>query len=738
MPLRRALTLALWLIAAGAASWLAPGVVSALSAHGSAPDDTESARADALAAARFSDPAGDVFAVTLESPTPFDSGVAAMTLDSLERALTHAPWVRHVDSWRSTRSSMLVTRDHRTTALFVHFTPPKGQDAVDVVPTARALVRRTLGESGGAAAGVRAWVTGEAPLDADLRDVSERDSRNAELRLAPLTLIVLIAAFGALVAAALPVLVGFLSIWIALAIIALIARVMPMSVFVMNITTMLGLGVGIDYSLLVVTRFREELANAPPDVAAARAAATAGHAVITSGLAVIVGFGALLLTPLVETRSLGVGGLVVVGTSIALATTFLPALLATLGPAIDRPRWLAKRLAWVHATVQWQRWARAVIARPWRALAAGLAIIAIIAWPVSRLRIGLPARDWWPTGTESAEGGQVLERLRLGAISQPIRVLVEFPEAASALAPPSLEALANLSDALRKDRRVVAVRSVAAPQEGIPLEPLEMMYAFPEQARKEMPGFLERYLSIDSRVALLEVVLADSVSPYSAMTMVHDVRAVAASRPEGLSHARILVGGFFAGSLDLQDRLMARFPMLIALILGITAAMLGIAFRSILVPVKALAMNLLSVAASFGAIVWVFQLGHGSRVFGLDGAAEAIFGVVPVLVFAITFGLSMDYEVFLLSRIKERVDATNDDARAIAEGLSASAGVITSAALIMILVFGAFAFARVFVVQVLGFGLAAAVLVDATVIRLVIVPALMDLAGRWNWWPGRR
>ncbi|HVP69776.1 MAG TPA: MMPL family transporter, partial [Gemmatimonadaceae bacterium] len=183
---------------------------------------------------------------------------------------------------------------------------------------------------------------------------------------------------------------------------------------------------------------------------------------------------------------------------------------------------------------------------------------------------------------------------------------------------------------------------------------------------------------------------------------------------------------------------MQRFPVLIALILAVTAAMLGVAFRSALVPVKALAMNLLSVAASFGAIVWVFQLGHGSRAFGLGGPSEAIFGVVPVLVFAITFGLSMDYEVFLLTRIQERVEATGDDTRAIAEGLSASAGVITSAALIMILVFGAFAFARVFVVQVLGFGLAAAVLVDATVIRMVIVPALMDLAGRWNWWPGRR
>ncbi|HUO53050.1 MAG TPA: MMPL family transporter [Gemmatimonadaceae bacterium] len=733
-----------WLCAAAVATAYAPGVVDALTARGKAPDDTESARADALVATRFAEPAGDVLVVTVESPAPFDSGAPALALHAVESALAAAPWATRVTSWRSTGSARLITADHRTTALFVALSRAGGREPVDLVAPARALVAGALAAAGPAAAGVRARITGEAPLDADLRATSERDSRDAELRLAPVTLIVLVAAFGALVAAALPLAVGFLSIWISLAVIALLARVMPMSVFVMNITTMLGLGVGIDYSLLVVTRFREELAarDASPAgaaAAAARAAATAGRAVITSGLTVMVGFAALLFTPLVETRSLGVGGLVVVGISVALATTFLPALLALLGHRIDWPRALAARLAWIHTTDWWRRWARAVIARPIPSLAAGLAVIALVTWPVTRLTIGLPARHWWPAGTESAEGAAALDRLGLGAVAQPIRVTVELPPGGNALDGASLQAIAALGDSLRADPRVHLVRSVAAPDSGIPLTLLRMMYADSAAARARMPGFLDAYLSRDGRVALLDVVLRDSVSLTGATRTVRAVRRIAAApQLPALAGADIAVGGFFAGSVDLQDRLMARFPLLIAMILAVTAAMLAFAFRSVLVPVKAVVMNLLSVAGSFGLFVWVFQLGHGARFFGLDGPSEAIFGVVPVLVFAITFGLSMDYEVFLLARIKEGFDATGDSDRAIEDGVRASAGVITSAALIMILVFGAFAFARVFVVQVLGFGLAAAVLLDATVIRMVIVPALMTLAGAWNWWPGGR
>jgi RND superfamily putative drug exporter len=205
-----------------------------------------------------------------------------------------------------------------------------------------------------------------------------------------------------------------------------------------------------------------------------------------------------------------------------------------------------------------------------------------------------------------------------------------------------------------------------------------------------------------------------------------------------LRDATIRVGGYTAGAVDFQDDLLRRFPAIVAMVLGVTSVMLAIAFRSVLVPLKAIIMNSLSVIATFGLTVLVFQEGVGGSVFGIDHAAGAIFVVIPVLVFAVVFGLSMDYEVFLLSRIKEAYDRTGRNTEATAEGLGATATVITSAALIMITVFGAFAFARVLVMQFLGFGLAVAVLLDATIIRMVLVPAFMHLAGAWNWWPGGR
>jgi RND superfamily putative drug exporter len=223
------------------------------------------------------------------------------------------------------------------------------------------------------------------------------------------------------------------------------------------------------------------------------------------------------------------------------------------------------------------------------------------------------------------------------------------------------------------------------------------------------------------------------------MDVVRRVRSIAKGQQGmGLDSARVLVGGFAAASVDLQDELLRRFPLLVTLVLLATGVMLFVAFRSVLVPVKAMVMNCLSVGGAFGLIVLVFQRGVGAALYGLDGPTEAVYVVVPVLVFATVFGLSMDYEVFLLSRIKESFDRTGRNNEATMEGLSATASTITSAAAIMLIVFGAASFSRVLAVQLMGFGLAVAVFLDATLIRMVLVPAIMHVAGRWNWWPGVR
>lgn len=732
---RRWIVIALWAAIAVFASATARKTPELLNLRGGSRVETEASKVDVQLRSRFRTPISEFFAVTLEAPGPVDEGAPAEVLDSLQTALVRQPWVRGVISYRDTRDSSFVSRDKRSTVLIVTLASESADSVSRLVLPARALLQETLRPFPDQAS-YRALVTGRSPLDFDTRTLSSQDSRRGELQLLPLTLVILVLAFGALGAALLPLIVGYFTIVVSLAIIGLLTYVTPMSVFVLTLTTMIGLGVGIDYSLLVVTRFREELARGVSRRdAAVNTILTAGMAVITSGATVVVGFGALLVTPLVETRSVGIGGLVVVAIAVLLAVTLLPALLAVVGRNIDRPRWLARKLAWYHAPLMWERWARGLSRHPWRALTIGGVVIAVLAAPVFWFRTGLPSRHWWPDQTEAGQGIVVLERMGVAGYPIPHRVLVELPPGGDATSLTSLRGLRALSDSFRADPRVREVRSIVDLLPNTSLLQYSFLYSNLDSARAEYP-VLDGYLSTDGRMALLDVISADTTTLTTGMELVHRIRAIAASPPRQLRTASIAVGGYTASSVDVQTNLLKQFPLIIALILGVTAIMLAIAFRSVLIPLKAIALNSLSVAATFGLIVVVFQFGIGSRIIGLEGPTDAIVVVVPVIVFAVVFGLSMDYEVFLLSRIKEAYDRSGRNAEATMEGVSATASVITSAALIMILVFGVFAFARVLVMQFLGFGLAIAVLLDATVIRMVLVPAFMQLMGRWNWWPG--
>ncbi len=734
----RWVVLAVWAVIGVVAAIRAPATPALLDIRGGSERETEASRTEDLLNHRFTRPIGEFFALTLESPASFDQAPSRQVLDSLLAALGRERFVRGLVSFPSTGDSTFLSRDRRSTFVILAIEVEDGDSAGALVLPVRRLVKETLARLPDGAA-YRAHVTGRAPLDLDVRSVVTQDSRIGERRLLPLTLVILVLAFGALVAAVLPLIVGMLAIAVSLTIIGVIAQWTPMSVFVLTVTTMIGLGVGIDYSLLVVTRFREELRRGHRRrEAAVNTMLTAGEAVITSGLTVMVGFGALLFTPLIETRSVGLGGLVVVGVAILLSITLLPALLGLLGRDVDRPKWMARRLAWYHAPQVWEKWARTLSRHPGRAMIYGGLVIAILTAPVFWIRIGLPSRHWWPSGTEAGEGLDALSRMGVAGFVQPIRVLVEVPERRTAVQAASLRGLRTLSDSLKADPRVREVRSLVDLEPGTSLLGYSVLYSDLPAVRERYAGFLDAYLSEDRRIALLDVILSDTTSLTSAMEVVARARQLGKAGLRGTKDMGISVGGYVAAAVDFQDELLGRFPLLVLLILGATAVMLAVAFRSVLVPIKAIIMNTLSVSATFGLIVLVFQHGVGSQLFGLDGPTSAIFVVVPVLVFAVVFGLSMDYEVFLLSRIKEAFDRTGRNAEATMEGLSATASVITSAALVMILVFGIFAFARVLAMQLLGFGLAVAVLLDATVIRMVLVPAFMQAMGRWNWWPGVR
>jgi RND superfamily putative drug exporter len=734
----RGWVIAVWAVLALLFAPKATHVQRLLAVRGTAVEETESARASQLIRETFPNPIAEYVAIVVHGPVRYTHPRFEAVLDSISAALTRQPYISQVISVRSIGESTFVSADRRTTFLIAALTPSSTSDVGrTVVPDLRETVTSTL-QRVPRANGFDIKVTGNPALDYDVRTISTADTRIAERRALPLTLVVLVLAFGALVAATLPIIVGMLAITIALGIVAVAAQFQTMSVFVLNITTMVGLGVGIDYSLLIVTRFREELNRGlAPNDAAVRTIQTAGSAVVTSGLTVVVGFAALILTPLTETRSVGVGGLIVVAVAVLLATTFLPAALAMLGRNIDRPKWLARRLTWVHKPQGWERWARGLGHRPWRAIIGGGLAVALFTLPLTQIKIGLPVRNWFPPDAESGQGLEALRAMGASGVIQPLRVVVQLPEGESALSGRRLPGLKALSDSIHKDPRVREVRGVATLRPGLSTLQLALFYSNSDSVRNRYPEFFNAYLSNDRRTTLMDVIAADTVTLTGMMELTRNVRGVIA-RGVRLRGAEIVVGGFAASSLDLQQRLLGLFPGIVAMILGVTAIMLLFAFRSVLVPLKAVVLNCLSVSAAFGITVLVFQHGYGSQIFGLEGPTEAIFVVVPVLVFATVFGLSMDYEVFLLTRVKEVFDKTGRNDHATMEGLSATASTITFAALIMIIVFGNFAFTHVLAVQFIGFGLALAVLLDATLIRMVLVPAIMHIAGRWNWWPGVR
>jgi len=571
--------------------------------------------------------------------------------------------------------------------------------------------------------------TGDVPINYDIRQSSAADARQAEQRVLPVSLVLLFLASGALVASLLPVVAASIAIVIALGIAVLINTVWPLSVLLQNIVSMIGLGVGIDYALLTVSRFRESLARGETtERAAIEAAEHAGLTIGLSGVAVLIGFGALMFVSLNELQSTGVGGVIVVGTSVLMAQTLLPAVLAMLGPRVDAGRLRKTRAASNPMENLWRRWGRFVISRPWTVLLVASAPVLLLSWQALRLSGDLPRGDWLPPRMEAGVAIHDLARMERSGLVNSIRVVLQLPESTSVTSGAGWSAVRNVSMAIAKDPRVMRVQSITVV---LPSErPMPFMIAMLP------PVVLRSMVSSDQRAAVIDVIPRDNVEFNALTTMARDFRSADIAVLSGLAGAKVSVGGLPAFNADYIDAINSRFVAVVAAVVLATLLGLIIGFRSILVPVKALALNLLSVAAAYGAVVVVMQDGHGGWLLGLSEPMGSVFPAVPILVFCTVFGLSMDYEVFLVARVAEARKTMNED-DAIVEGLARTGGVITSAAAIMITVFAAFTLGDFIFIKVLGFALATAVFVDATVVRMAIGPALLKLAGRWNWWPGR-
>ena len=578
-----------------------------------------------------------------------------------------------------------------------------------------------------------AWLgwTGEAPLNFDLRIASTADARSAELRVLPFTLLFLLLAFGSVVAAVLPISVGILSIALSMGVAALIARYFTLSILIQSLASMIGLGLGIDYALLTVSRFREALvAGRNAKSAAVEATRHAGWTILLSAFPVSIAFAALLTIPLSELRSVGFAGLTVTVFSLLLSVTLLPAVLSMLGRRLDALRIRRKRPTdSARGSEAWRRWGRRVIERPVLALVVTSAPLLLLALQTRRLDTEMPKGDWLPKGSESVHAYHLLESMGRANIIHSLRVVLDFPKGVSIESPDGWEAARRLFERLRVDPRVERVQSLP----GLTIldrpDGLKFLPLVPPAVRRTLAA-------ADGSSTLYEVVPKENVDPRDQVTFARELRKWNAQKETGLAGTRIRVGGRPGFEADYEDTVREHFRDVVLIVVGCTFVALFAGFRSLLVAVKAVILNLLSVGAAFGALVLVFQEGHFASWVGLAEPTGAVFPIIPVLVFCIVFGLSMDYEVILVTRVAEARRSGLDESSAIVEGLARTATVITSAAAIMVVVFTGFALGAFLPIKMLGFALSVAVLIDAVAVRMVIGPALLRLAGRWNWWPG--
>ncbi len=726
IPNRAATVVALWLVIAIAFGPFARRVQHDFEA---APKvrDSEAAAVDSIIAARFASPFAQ-YAMLVAAGVPSPNGAEGQA--ALARIVSSIDTIAGVSGLLSFFTSGDTLFRGRERGTFVIVGLDAGAPGVDtLIPSLRAATVEVGAELARAYPGATLRWGGSLALNYDIRVASAQEGRTAELRVLPLTLLLLFLGFGAAAASILPLLAAGIAIVIALGLAALINVVWPLSILLQNMTTMIGLGAGIDYALLMVTRFREARATGlNPDDAARAAARDAGGTIRLSGAAVIIGLGALLFIPFNELQSIGVGGILVVAVSVLVSTTFLPALLALLGSRVDAGR-LTRTSANDTGRSLWRAWGELIVRRPALVLMVASAPMGVLAWQARRLDARLPRNDWHPRGIESGKAIADLNAMQRGGIVNVVRVLVELPPQSCVLTPEGWGAVQRASALLGADARLARVASITNAFPGdVPSSIGMLLLASPVR---------QTLMSPDNCATIIEGIPRESLDINDITTLVRDLRKPSFAGALALEGVRVRIGGLAARNADNEDALGSRAPPIVASVIGLTLLALMIGFRSVLVPIKAVALNLLSIGAAFGAVVVVFQDGYGATLVGLDAPLSGVFPAIPMLVFCVVFGLSMDYEVFLVARVAEARRRVGER-EAVIEGLERTGGVITSAAAVMIVVFAAFSMGSFYFIKILGFALAVAVFVDATVVRLAIGPALLVLAGRWNWWPGER
>ncbi len=675
--------------------------------------DVESQRAGELLGEKFNQaPPNLLLLVTAKQGTVNDAAVKSRGVQLTNELIGEEGVGQVLSHWSLGPTSPLQSRDKTHAIVLAEI---EGDDSTRA-EIAEILMAKYTTDT----VSVRSRVGGFEAIFAEVSATIEKDLAKAESIAIPITLILLIVVFGSLVAASLPLAIGIISVLGTFLVLRILSSITDVSVFALSMVTAMGLGLAIDYSLFIVSRFREELRKgADTEAALVTTLRTAGRTVVFSGVTVAVSLAALLVFPLYFFKSFGYAGIGVVFTAVLGAVVFLPAMLATLGPRVNySPRflWLRRLADWQdrhHKEVGegfWHRLAVFVMRRPIIVGSVVVAFLLFLGAPFLHVNLGLPDERVLPPGAQTRQVHEILRndfpteevnstRVVAAGIGNPIARKTD---------------IAVYAASLSKLDNVASVDSLAG--------------KYTDGVRSAAPTpFSARFAAADS--TWFQVI--PSVDPFS-----KTAEDLAGRIRDGSAPFDVIVGGTSAQLVDAKDSLFTKLPLALGIIALSTFVMLFLMFGSILVPIKALVLNLLSLTATFGAMVWIFQDGHLSGLLGFT-ATGALDISSPILMFCIAFGLSMDFEVFLLSRIKEEYDATGDNEHSVAVGLELTGRIVTAAAVLISVTFLLFGTSQIRFIKLFGIGMALAVLMDAFVIRGTLVPAFMRLAGNANWWlPG--
>jgi len=719
----RTLLIIVWVLLATGLASLVPNFLSQLGGVSFTIYGSHTQQTEALVRQQFPSLPSEQDLVVVHSDTLIasDSAYRSVVAQAMQ-SLQGQPYVTSIISPYGLGSAQQVSADGHTALIIVGL---KGADTE--LQKNAAKLENALPRSH---SNIQTYLTGISSLNAAVNKQETSDILKADAIGLPVAFIVLLLAFGSIVAAGLPLLFGDIGIIVSFGLLAVLSRFMTFDIFEESAVTMVGLALGIDYSLMMVTRFREELASGKASLdATRRTLQTAGRAVLFSGITVIIADSGLLLVRAAFFRSLGVALMVTVGVMVVLCLTLLPIILSLLGRRINKLTVL-KSSSQARDVEQgfWSKWAHLIMRRPIIVALGTTLILLMVAWPARSLHLGFNLGTDALGSQPSAQGLRLAERAFTPGVISPIQIVVTQKD--GPLTGSDLAVLATVQNKLMQDGRIKSTASLTQS-----LDAITGRHDSASLARAAKNPLFASQLNVEngSNMTVMTVVPRVAVDSVQAMQLLDTIKNdIIPSATKG-SNLQFGFTGMTVNIVDLNQEVTRSMPIVLTFVLGLSFVLLVITFRSLALPLKAILMNLLALGATFGMITVVFQNGSGAQLFNFTSPGY-IQNYLPLLTFVILFGLSMDYEVFLLSRIQEEWRETHNNTLAVARGVEHTARVISFAAAIMIVVFSSFLITHILEIKQLGFALAAAVIIDATLIRLLLVPATMKILGKWNWW----